>query len=229
MSTKPSTVIVLALMLTAVPAAWATSNTTFDTEFDAAVIPAAATQEPTGTQSMQAADLSRELELVSTKGIGGVTPFVIPAAAFSAKDVGSSAFFKTFSGYMQGSSMGGCVQAPVYLPQGAEIVEMWASLYDNDPGVDIYVTLIRTEHGGYHSSDDLATLHTSGDADGMQTPADETIDYPKVQYFDYSYSVHLCLPSVQTRLYSVRIYYEIQIFSDDFESGDTSQWSSASL
>ncbi len=109
------------------------------------------------------AAVARELEMAS-KGIGGTSPLVIPAAAFASKgNSAGSSYFQMFSGYLQGSSLaGGCVQAPVYLPQGVEIVSLYASLYDNDPTNNVYVTLTRASNGGYHDSNDMAWLNSTG-------------------------------------------------------------------
>ena len=163
------------------------------------------------------------------KGIGGVSPMVIPAAAFSSKgNDASSAYFSVPTGYWRGNSLpGGCLQAGVYLPQGALITSIYASMYDNDPAATVSVTLTRTSNTEIHQYSDIATLATSSNSTDMQTAGDTSIDHPVVDYPAYTYWVSTCLASVDTRLYSVRVYFDNDgVFADGFESGGSSAWTS---
>jgi hypothetical protein len=136
------------------------------------------------------------------------SPVVIPAAAFSSDGYDpDSIFFSFWSGYMRGGNTNTCFKAPVYIPMHATMVDMWTSVYDNDPSADIWIRLYRVDN--YSGVvDELAYVSTQSAADYIQTPWD-WIDYHYVQYPDYSYYVGVCAESALTRLYSVRIYYNL--------------------
>jgi hypothetical protein len=137
------------------------------------------------------------------------SPVVIPAAAFSSDgfDPGSM-FFSFWDGSLRGGNTNTCFKAPVYIPLRARMIDMWTSLYDNDPGANLWVRLFRVAN--YTGVvDELAYVATTGAADYIQTPWD-WIDNPSVQYPEYSYYLGGCAESSETRLYSVRIYYELR-------------------
>ena len=101
--------------------------------------------------------------------------------------------------------MNTCVKAPVYLPNGAELIDMWTSVYDNNASASMWTRLYRVDN--YTGVvDEMAYVATSGASGVIQTPSD-LIDYPKVLYPHFSYYVGTCLESSDTRLYSVRIHY----------------------
>jgi hypothetical protein len=167
-------------------------------------------------------------EDMTPKGFGDIRMQVVPAAAFKSKGNDSeSTYFPILSGYIRGTSAaGGCVQAPLYLPQGARIDGMFVTVYDNDASNNITVTLTRTDNYEYFTYTDLNNLSSSGSSTSMQNiggyTLDEVVTYPR-----YSYFVHTCLPTLDTRLYAVRVYFfDDQIFSDGFEIGNTLLWSS---
>lgn len=174
----------------------------------------------------------RAQEAATTKGIGGDSPMVIPAAAFATNgNYEGTYFFHPFEGNMRGkSATDGCVQAPVYLPEGATIYQIYASILDEDAGEDVYVSLVRSDNYTYHDADTLGTSHTNGSSATIQTIFDASISHPLVKYPRYHYWVQLCLPSADTKLYSVRVYFtdDGHCFSDAFESGGTSAWSGVS-
>jgi len=141
-------------------------------------------------------------------------PLVIPAAAFSDDgDDPSSHFFGFIGGYMQGTSAEyGCVKAPAYLPQGAKITDVWASVIDNDTTYDITLSLMRVNN--YTGLTDIvASLNSSGASASIVTPYDYTITNPWVGDYNYSYYVVTCLKSQNTKLYSVRIYFDGPYFT----------------
>jgi hypothetical protein len=133
-------------------------------------------------------------------------PLVIPAAAFRSDGLrpGGYTFWFPF-GYMQGST-GDCVMAPAYLPQGAVIFEMFASVYDNDAANNVTVNLRRLNRDT-GAVDLIGSLNTTGTSTAIQTPYDSTIMNPVVSYPYYAYYVSTCLETSNTRLYSVRIWY----------------------
>lgn len=136
------------------------------------------------------------------------SPLVIPAAAFTADGSNpDSMFFPFGGGYFSGDSENyGCMVAPAYLPQGAEIVDLFATVYDDDATYNLLVTLRRVDNfaGG---TDTMAEAETSGEFAGVQVINDFSIVEPIVTYPDYSYYVTTCVLSGSIRLYSVRLYY----------------------
>lgn len=141
-------------------------------------------------------------------------PLVIPAAAFSDDGYNPSSHMFWFSaGYMEGTSAGyGCVKAPAYLPQGAKITDVWASVIDNDTTYNISINLNRVNnYSGL--TEILASLNSSGASASIVTPYDSTITNPWVGDYNYSYYVTTCLQSQNTKLYSVRIWFEGPYFT----------------
>jgi hypothetical protein len=165
-----------------------------------------------------------------SKAFHGGSPLMISATAFATKgNYADSQYFNPFSGSLAGTSAGdGCVQAPVYLPNGARVTDVWASVVDNDGSNDIYVSMYRRSTRSLSDVTLMASLHSSGQSTSVSTPSDVTITSPKVSLPEYAYYVVTCLPTANTKLISVRIYYEEAIFVDAFECGETWAWSSTS-
>lgn len=163
----------------------------------------------------------------AAKNFGGSSPLTIPAAAFTTK--GNDAESHTFiwwAGYLRGTaSLGGCVQAPVYVPRWATIYQMWVSYMDNDAAQNMTVMLKRVSNWDPSDTGIMASMTSSGSSASILSGADVTIDDALVMLPDYSYYVTTCLRSENTRLISVRIWYlETVIFADGFERGDSSGW-----
>lgn len=168
---------------------------------------------------------SPDLEL--SRSFGSGSPEVVPAAAFSTNgNDADSQTFNVFFGSVSGTGVGGgCIQAPAYLPHGATVTSVWASVVDNDASHDIHITLYRRANGNLYDVADMASLQSSGQSASMATPSDTTISSPQVRYPEYSYYITTCLPTAQTSLYSVRIYYKEALFMDGLESGESWAWS----
>ena len=170
-------------------------------------------------------------EDATTKDFGGSSPLVIPAAAFATNgNYDDTYFFHPFEGSMRGkSATDGCVHAPAYLPQGAEVFQVYASVLDEDAAADVYIDLKRSNNYAYHDADTMASAHTNGSSSVIQSIFDESISHALVSYPRFHYWVQLCLPSADTKLYSVRIYFvDNEIFSDGFESGGVTAWNGGS-
>jgi hypothetical protein len=137
------------------------------------------------------------------------SPLVIPAAGFTDDGFNPESMFFPFSGgYFAGDADAyGCMVAPAYLPAGAVVIDMFATVYDDDATFNITVNLRRVDNfsGG---TDTMAAAATSGSFAGVTTVADGTIDFPTVVYPDYSYYVTTCVQSGSSRLYSVRLYFQ---------------------
>jgi len=129
--------------------------------------------KPVSPLVLELAAQAREAELESAKGFGGTSPLVIPAAAFTTNgNHDDTYFFHPFNGAMRGkSSTDGCVQAPVYLPQRAQIFQIYASILDEDSGADVWVSLMRSDNLAYHDADEMASTHTNGSSGTPATSA----------------------------------------------------------
>lgn len=138
------------------------------------------------------------------------SPLVISAAELTADGFDPDSFFFPFgSGYMRGNSAAyGCLVAPVYLPQGVTVTDMFVTVYDNSNTYNSYVDLRRI--GNFDGAGSLmATATTSGvtSSGSIYTVSDSTISNGVVLYPDYSYYVTTCLQSDAVRIYSIRLYY----------------------
>jgi len=137
------------------------------------------------------------------------SPLVIPAADFSSDGSDPDGFSFSFSGgYIGGSSSLPCIKAPAYLPAGATVVSVWASVYDDfAPGaIQLYLRRVNVSSG---ASNVIASLGTSTDSTDIQQIKDLEVNYATVLYPDYAYYLTTCLTDVAHRLYSVRIYYSV--------------------
>jgi len=137
-------------------------------------------------------------------------PLVIPGAAFHSDgyDPGSM-FFSFWGGYMRGGNINTCVTAPVYLPQGVTIYDIYASVVDNDAAANVWIDLYRVDN--YNGAVDvMAEMSTTAPyaSSAITTLNDWPLSYPIVSYPSYSYYVGACLTSANTYLYSVRIWYD---------------------
>jgi hypothetical protein len=163
----------------------------------------------------------------TAKGFPASNPLVIPAAAFSTKgNDPQSHYMRWLEGYLEGtSSPGGCVQAPVYLPRFARVYQLWMSYIDEDGGNDFSVWFDRTATFSAGGLQEMATVSSSGSDPNVRSVGDYSVNHPIVVHPDYSYYVSACLPSENTKLLSVRIwYYTDVIFVDGFDRGNASAW-----
>ena len=147
------------------------------------------------------------LKLKETKATA--SPLVIPAAGFTDDGANPESMFFPFSGgYFTGDADAyGCMVAPAYLPKGAVLTDMFATVYDDDTTYNISVNLRRVDNfsGG---TDTMATASSAGAFTGVQTIVDSTIEFPTIVYPDYSYYVTTCVLSGSVRVYSVRLYFQ---------------------
>lgn len=139
-------------------------------------------------------------------------PLVIPAAAFSVIGPAPSPseyLFVASGGYVRGGYV--CVSAPVYLPQSARVNQVHASLYDGEAGAGARVYLYRVSNVVLATTE-MAFLQTPRNDVLMQIVVDRTINAQRIKYPEYAYYAFACLDSPNTRLYSVRIYYDVQVY-----------------
>jgi hypothetical protein len=154
--------------------------------------------------SEEAAELEARIRLQSSV-------LVIPAADF--RDDGlfpSTHKFEFFGGYQRGTDAHyGCMMAPAYLPNGVQLTELYASVYDNDPDWFTWVNLWRVDNLT-GAVDVMAAASTDGmdPNQGIIVISDMSIGFPTISYPAYSYYVTTCAPSTDIRLYSVRLYFD---------------------
>ncbi|KPL06836.1 hypothetical protein AMJ86_06995 [bacterium SM23_57] len=151
-----------------------------------------------------------DLYNLESQWFGGSSTLVIPAAAFSSDGGFPDDFFFDFdNGYVQGDNFA-CLKAPVYLPDGAKVTSVTASLYDNAPvdfGVDLRRVNVVTG-----TVDVMASIMTTRNSTSIQQRSDTTISYPEVSYPAYAYFLTTCLNSPSHRLYAVIINTENKIY-----------------
>jgi hypothetical protein len=134
---------------------------------------------------------------------------VIPAAAFVSDGFLPDSFFFPFGGgYFQGNGSNyGCMEAPVYVPAGRNLLRMYASVYDNDPTRSISIALRRVDNFGGGTTNMASVSTSSADVfNGVQILSDTSVIEQSVAFPDYSYYITTCLGSSDIRLYSVRLY-----------------------
>jgi hypothetical protein len=136
---------------------------------------------------------------------GYQSPLVISAADFSSDGFDPDGFFFSFAGgYINGDGSA-CLKAPAYLPKGATITSLYASLYDNADG-NVTVNLRRVNRST-GATNVMASASTSSNSTSIQQRSDTSISYPDISYPTYAYYVTTCLSYANHRVYSVRIYY----------------------
>lgn len=136
-------------------------------------------------------------------------PFIIPVSDFTADGIEpNSTFFSFGGGYQVGNAENyGCIMSPVYLPNQATIHQFFVTVVDSDDTYNVTVDLRRVQvYTG--ATDILASTQTSGTSTALQSIGDTTIQNPVVIYPSYAYYVTTCLSSANTKLYSVRIWYD---------------------
>lgn len=133
---------------------------------------------------------------------------VIPAASFRSDGNNPEAsFFWFYGGYWPGSdTYSTCFMAPVYVPDGVNIFQVWATVYDNHIN-NFFITVFRQDNYTGAVSQ-MASMNSSGESTSLATIYDASVSYGKVSYPQYSYYLGTCLNSLQHRLYNVRVWYE---------------------
>lgn len=152
--------------------------------------------------------------LAEPEGINALSSvYVLPSADFRSDGADPDGFFFWFGGgHIMGKddqTSGTCLMAPVYLPAGATITDVYATVVDDSDTLRIWMELYRLDN---YSGDvvEVAYLETTA---GYANPSlvtiyDLTISNPVVSYPSYSYYVGTCIPGSAIKLYDVRIYYE---------------------
>jgi hypothetical protein len=132
-------------------------------------------------------------------------PIVIPAAAFGRDGGPSTNVFFSFIGFWRGNSSG-CITAPIYLPRYARLTYLFVSTMDNDASNNLWLNLYRVDNYS-------GTVETLGGISSSGQSTDILVLYDTlntaVEYPNYSYYLGSCLLSSNHRLYSVRVYFDL--------------------
>ena len=138
------------------------------------------------------------------------SPLVISAADFrSDGGVPNSSMFWFLQGSIEGNANGnGCIMAPVYLPNNAEVYQMWASMVDNEASYTTYVDFRRVDnYTGAMTT--LAHVETTVDSPSVVNIGDNTITEPVIQYPDFSYYITTCVSNPLNKILSVRFWFNL--------------------
>lgn len=160
-------------------------------------------------QGMLAADMQAEPEGINVLD----SVYVLPVADFRSDGYNPDGFFFSFlGGNISGTNevtSGTCLMAPVYLPHGATITDLYATVVDNDDAVQISLRLFRLDNYA-GSVVEIGNAQTTYEykSPNLITIYDATILNPDVSYPTFSYYVGTCINDSDIHLYSVRIYYE---------------------
>ena len=138
------------------------------------------------------------------------SPLTIAAAQFIHDGFAPTSYWFSFAdGYIRGANnlQNACMEAPVYLPNGAVLDSFYAYLLDNDASLNVTVNLrrVRTLTG---VGEVLGDVSTSGQPNTIQYLGDTTISPNNVSDL-YAYYITTCLNSDNIRLYGVRIFYHM--------------------
>ncbi len=134
---------------------------------------------------------------------------VIPAASFRNDGNDPAAPYFWFNGgYWYGNdSYSTCFMAPVYVPDGVNIYQVWATVFDNDGVNDLWISLYRQDnYTGIVSQ--MASMASAGESTSLASAYDISVNNGKVSYPQYSYYLGTCLSDSNHRLYNVRVWYE---------------------
>jgi hypothetical protein len=180
----------------------------------------ATNQETTGideTSDMVITDPEADLSAIVAQTTGATSSStVIPAAAFVDDGFGDQSYGLTFSSaYVYPYGPGGveasfCMQAPVYLPDGATVTTFSGHVYDNDPDADIWrVELRRAAYTSLAGSTAMANAPTSGASSAFQATLDNSIVNAVVDNEAYAYFAAVCTgtSNANLRLYAVQVFY----------------------
>jgi len=146
---------------------------------------------------------------------GGGSAVIVPAAAFADDGYASQAYGLTYGGgYLHSATTDSlCVQAPVYLPDGATVNAFSGHVYDNDADENIWrLELRRAAYTNLNGSTAMANAPTSGASAGYQATLNSTNSNSVVDNSLYSYFSAVCfhgrdVVDQNLRLYAVQVFY----------------------
>jgi YVTN family beta-propeller protein len=149
---------------------------------------------------------------------GGTTTttniIAVPAYAFKPDGEWTSTTYSYYCGYAAWIEGGGwSLNAPVYLPHGAEVVGMTVHYWDNDSSYDLDISLVRQECDG-GSMDNIAIVTTAGANTSVQTESASSVAYNTIDNSSYTYHMNLepdglDMWSSNLKFYSASIEYTL--------------------
>lgn len=155
---------------------------------------------------------------------------LVGAADFHARK-GVGHFFDP-NGWVEGQlSDGGdgCLVAPVRLPHDAVITGVLLQAYDNR-AEDFLIALKRKRRGNSVPAETVTSASVTGASTALRQISLPILGAGHLvqDEFVYYLSTELdCLNGPDHRIYAVRIDYELAIFTDGFEAGDTLAWNAS--
>ncbi len=146
------------------------------------------------------------------------TAVYVPAAAFGPDGVNPTSSRFVFAsgpimagggGYMVGTANSyGCMQAPVYLPLSANIHELSAYVYDNDPNQQIVISLYRVnKNTGVQETMGSVGTSIAGATPGILNLNNSAISQSQVDNTNYNYYLNTCVRSINTAFWGVTLSF----------------------
>lgn len=177
-----------------------------------------ANDQRTGTEAvadMVITDPEADLSAIVAQatGVSGSST-VIPAAAFTDDGFGDQSYALTFGGayvFPYPDNTAFCMQAPVYLPNGATVTAYSGHAYDNNASGNIWrLELRRFPYTNLNGSTAMADAPTTGAVNAYQATVDLTIANPVIDNSAYAYFAAFCTDlsaGANLRLYAVQVFY----------------------
>ncbi|MEN8163324.1 MAG: hypothetical protein ABFS37_04280 [Acidobacteriota bacterium] len=155
-------------------------------------------------------------EMTQTMGKAYGSPLVVPAAAFRSDGLNPDQLhYAVGLGILQGQDVENAYAvAPIYIPEGATISAVQASVFDgfNGPGAcdgvgyeDVAVWLYRVSNSTSEALQ-MAFFTTTGVSGDIQHILETSVDYPTVAYPEYAYY------AVARLCHSAHAFHTLQIF-----------------
>ena len=135
--------------------------------------------------------------------------YAISPASFQNRDPQlEESYFETAAGYFaQGESeIGGCLYAPVHLPDGATIQGLVMNYEDVGAGT-LAAGIHRKSIHSEDNSENLGYVESSGSAPGVRVAVDLSITNGTVDLDNYAYFAVVCLPGIDFRLHGVYLAF----------------------
>lgn len=142
------------------------------------------------------------------------SPLTIPAADFTSdgnlpEQIRFIVLDGDRGGFFRGlNSPDACIMAPAYLPDGAGITNLTATVVDSDTINRIIVRLFRSSRtSGVVNTLATVSTSTSSSSQSVQDISTTSISNGVVDNDNFTYYVTTCLPAATIQLYSVRVFY----------------------
>lgn len=141
---------------------------------------------------------------------GQFSPHIVPAAAFSADGANpDSLFFPFGGGYFQGDAENyGCMVAPVQLPDGSTVDNLFGYLYDNSGTFNFSLDLRRRRNDLTSGGQTMASVATSGSSASVAIVGDTSVANAVIDNDLYSYYLTTCVLDGNMRFHAAWIFTE---------------------